>query len=714
MATAPHHKRDVLSCACLFVLTVILYWPVHDFEFVNYDDPVYVTDNPHVQGGLNPSSIRWAFTSIHASNWHPLTWLSHMLDANLFKSNSGGPHLTNAVIHAVNAVLLCLVLQRMTGRRWMSLFVASLFAFHPLHVESVAWVSERKDVISTFFGFFTLWFYLGHVMTPARKAPGKSYGGYVLALICMTAGLLAKPMLVTLPFVLLLLDYWPLQRFDPRSSHHRPFAKLLLEKTPFLILSLASSAITFFAQAKSGAVASLTFVSWSARLCNAVVSYAVYLGKAVWPVNLAVFYPHPDKYPAMVVLLCVVVLVMITALAIWQRNRRPYLLMGWLWYVGMLVPVIGLVQVGEQAYADRYTYVPLTGFFIAIAWWVGERLQDLPHGRILAVTLFILCPVSCLLATSRQLQYWRNSEILFRRALAVTARNYAAHNNLGISLFKAGKLKEARAHFEASLDILPDYELARLNLGRVLFEQGDPEGAAKQYLAILNFKPDSVESLYNLGTPLSSMGRYDEAIATYKKAIAINPGHTNAHYNLAIILMKVGRIDEAALHNREVLRLDPNSAFANYNLGLNLKSLGRLDEARVHFVESVRLKPDYLPAKTQLGDALLGLQRFENAVEIYQQVLESDPLNAQAHNNIGLAWAQLGRPAVAAEHFTQVLRTETNNINAHYNLANALSQIGNKKEAILHYSEVIRLNPTDAIARAKLDKLRRELQTFDP
>ena len=501
-------RYKLLVCVFLAVATLAVYWQVGSYEFVNYDDNYYISDNSHVQQGLTGDSIIWAFTATHIANWHPLTWLSHMLDCQLYGMNPTGHHLTNVFFHLVNTLLLFLVLKWMTGALWRSGFVAALFALHPLHVESVAWVAERKDVLSTLFWMLTMWAYLGYTKRPGVKR-------YLLILLFFALGLMAKPMLVTLPFVLLLLDYWPLGRiWLGQSGIEHPVAnqaniaakkprtqifRLLLEKTPLFALAAVSSVVTFIVQKSGGAVKALETYPFNIRITNAMVSYFRYISKAIWPQKLAALYPHPGQsLPMWHAALAGLLLVVISTVVIRAGRRCPYLPVGWLWYVGTLVPVIGLVQVGEQAMADRYTYVSLIGLFIIIAWGVPELVKGWRQRRLaLGVSAGVLL-LGLMVCTWFQARHWKDTITLFTHAVNVTANNYVAHYSLGLALGKEGKLEESMEHSYKALRIKPDYADAHNNLGTALAKQGRMKEAAAHFSEALRINPDYQKARENL------------------------------------------------------------------------------------------------------------------------------------------------------------------------------------------------------------------------
>jgi len=531
----------------LFLLVAVLavFWPLQDHGFVNFDDGTYICNNSQVRNGLTWHGLVWAVTTTHANFWHPLTWLSHMLDCELYGLNPAGHHLTNLLVHMANALLLFLVFQRMTHAIWKSAFVAALFALHPLHVESVAWASERKDVLSTLFWILTMGAYVSYVKAPSAKR-------YLLVLVCFVLGLMAKPMLVTLPFVLLLLDYWPLSRcrwpFKPLAHAQRPeienfnhvkvqgkgVTHLLLEKGPLLVLAVAFSLVAFLAQEHGGATKSFASFPMNIRVANALLSYVGYMGKMLWPENLAVFYPHPGITVTMwQAALAGLFLVGLSVLTIRLAKGQPYLLVGWLWYLGTLVPVIGLIQVGDHAMADRYTYVPLIGLFIVMAWGVPDILARWPYRRAALATLTAGLLAAIMICSRLQVRYWQDSITLFQHTLCVDPDNPTAHTNLGVAFAGQGEVEKAIWHYAEALRIEPNYLEARINLGGALAGQGKLEEAIAHYLEALRIKPDFADAHYNLGNALSRRGRLADAIAHYSEAVRIKPDDAEAHNNLS-------------------------------------------------------------------------------------------------------------------------------------------------------------------------------------
>jgi tetratricopeptide (TPR) repeat protein len=473
-----------LMISLLLILAIIIaYSQVKNFDFVGYDDQEYVTENSRVKKGLTVEGLKWAFTSFHSANWHPITWLSHMLDCELYGLNPMGHHWTNLIIHMANTILLFLVLKLMTGAIWRSAFVAALFALHPLHVESVAWVSERKDVLSTFFGLLTMGAYYYYVKTSGLK-------NYLLVIIFLSLGLMAKPMLVTFPFVLLLLDFWPLKRFKLNNDRmlqtdrvtffgFQGFFRLLLEKIPLVIPVVISCILTFLAQKNYGAVQALEALPLINRIANALISYSSYVLKMIWPSSLAVFYPYSKDLPLWKTGMSCLLLLSVFVFVFRTMKAKPYLLVGWLWYIGTLVPVIGLVQVGEQAMADRYTYIPLIGLFIMVSWGMSDLTFKWHYRKIFLGVCAMIILAALTASTFFQTGHWKNGITLFENAIKVSENNYKAQNNLGAA-FSPVDLDKAIFHFKEALKIKPDYVMALYNLGTALSDKGNYDEAVWQ------------------------------------------------------------------------------------------------------------------------------------------------------------------------------------------------------------------------------------------
>ena len=667
-------------CGFLVLAVIAVFGQTARHEFINLDDQDYVYENRHVSGGLTCEAVAWAITAYHSGNWHPLTWLSHMLDCQLYGLKPGGHHLTNLLLHAAAAVLLFLTLRRMTGALWPSAWVAAVFAIHPLRVESVAWVAERKDVLSGVLFTLTLWFYARYAERPA------SWVRYLSVVATFALGLTAKPMLVTLPFVLLLLDYWPLGRFGvPGRSgtpcltplNYRPLGhfaplregskedeaipprptggpdnlsiwaaerqealatplvpggtpiaklsvppmRLVVEKIPLFVLAAASCAVTVAAQHE--ALRSLEQVAFRWRFANAAVAYVAYLGKMLCPAGLAVLYPLPkDGPPALEVVAAAAVLVAISTAVFAARRTCPYLLFGWLWYLGTLVPVIGLVQVGEQAMADRYTYLTQIGLYAAIAWGAAHaagswrsRCPGFAAVSALVVAALIVC-------AWQQTRCWRDSETLWTHTLACTSRNSTAHYNLGLVLAGRGQADEAIGHYRKALKIEPDRLEAHNTLGNALAARGQADEAIAQYRQALEIKPNDVVAHNNLGYALAGRGQLDEAIGHYRKALEIKPDDVVAHNNLGLALARRGRVDEAIFQYREALEIKPDYVKAYSNLGNALFRGGHVDEAIAQYRRALEIKPDYAEAHFNLGLALAGRGQVGEAMEHYQKALD--------------------------------------------------------------------------------------------
>jgi len=598
-------KRNVILCLLLVVATLALYNPVNRHPFVNYDDDRYITENLHVHNGLTWRTITWAFTATEQGNWHPLTWLSHALDYQLFHQNPAGHHLTSLLIHAANAVLLFLFLMYATRRLGPSLFVAALFALHPINVESVAWVAERKNVLCTFFFFATLIAYCWYARQPDWRRYLVFAGLFVL-------GLMSKPMVITLPFVLLLLDYWPLGRIrgGRADATAAPLSKLVVEKLPLIALSAASAVITMQAQRAGGAMRSTAQFSLAVRLENAVMAYAMYLWKMIWPSHLSPIYPHPgDSLAGWQVGTSALVLLAVTAVALKFRARR-YLLTGWLWFLGTLVPVIGLVQVGDQAMADRYAYIPLVGIFIMIAW----RIADLADSKQIGLVVRVI-PAACVLlalsfATNRQLGYWSSNYDLWTHAVAVTGRNFIAQDNLGGALLWLGKTDEAYLHFQAAAEINPLDPMSRSNLGAYLQEHGHMAEAIEKYNRVITLTSDPgllAATYANLGAAYRKLGEDEKARTSYDQALQLNPNQYNAYLGLGELLEKQSRLDDAISNYSKAVELRPTDT-GFLLLGRALERTGRRSEALAAYQAALKLSPE-MPEAQHAVDALSGSTR---------------------------------------------------------------------------------------------------------
>jgi tetratricopeptide (TPR) repeat protein len=640
------HQRLYISLL-LAVVVLAVYLPVRKHDFIRYDDDKYVTSNRNIQSGINEQSLRWAFTKSHESNWHPLTWISHMLDYQLFGLNAGAHHLENVFFHIINTLLLFFVLNRMTKAIWPSFFIAAVFGLHPLHVESVAWVAERKDVLSTFFWLLTMLAYISYI----KKSDTKRL---MLTLLLFATGLLAKPMLVTLPFVLLLLDYWPLERMqigaankskntgnddNINSAGGKNVLALVREKVPFFILAIISSIVTLIVQNRGGAVQTVDELNLKMRVGNAIVAYTSYITKMLWPSKLGVLYPlDVNKLTIAKILICLLLLVSITIAVIFLSRCRKYLVSGWFWYVGTLIPVIGLVQVGDQSMADRYTYIPMTGLLIIIAWGMNDLLWKWKYRKkaLLALSLCVLAAMS--VKTSLQLKYWQNSETLFKHTLDVTGSNYVMENNYGNYLNEAGQ---------------------------------QPEKAIEHLKKSIAINPESAEVHNNLANILIKLNKIDEAIAEYKLAIKCKTDFPEPHHKLAIALVKQNKIDEAIKEYYEALRLDPDNVDKLSNLGFELAQKGN----------------------------------YSHAVEFYNKALSIDPGNILTHGRLGLALSAQGKNEQALKEFQIVIKARPNDVEMWGNIGILFERLGKNQDAIASYRKALQISPEDEKAKTRLNML---------
>jgi tetratricopeptide (TPR) repeat protein len=762
-SSTQNRRLTCLICLGLALGTWLACSPLPHCGFINYDDPDYVTHNPHVKRGLTWEDLSWAFTTIHAGNWHPLAWISHMLDCQVYALNPAGHHVTNLLFHVANAILLFIVLGRLTGTVWRSALVAALFAWHPLHVESVAWISERKDVLSAFFWILTVRAYAMYVekskignttdlnsssssssswiRNPNLREPNqypkiknqKFNGFYVASLFLFILALMSKPMAITLPFVLLLLDYWPLGRFTAANvaGAPAPWRRLILEKAPFFLLAAVAGVVTFFAQRLGGAVSSLHDITLTQRLANVPIAYVRYLGKTLWPGNLAIMYPLPDSWPAWQIGAAVMLLAVITVLAGKTRRSHPYFITGWLWFLGMLTPVIGFVQVGLQSMADRYTYLPLVGIFIMLVWGGAEWLQTRRPFTPMASAGVSVLLIACIALTRFQARTWTNSITLFSHALGAGAGGAVARADLGEALASSGNLEQARAQYQAALQLKPgnpaalfglglissretnadqavryfqsalqnrpNYPEARYHLGLIYALQGRTAEAIEQYDECLRAAPDVPEVHYSLANALVTEGKLDDAITHYRSALRLDPDAPDVHNNLGAVLLRSGHPAEAVEQFQAALRLEPNLPQAEDQLGAALQKLGRLDEARRHFAEAVRLAPDLVHARLKLGLILAELNQFTDATIQLERVTQLEPTNDAAWYNLGGIHAAQGQWDEAARDFGKVIELKPNDADAHVRRGGALSQTGQQSAAIGEYERAAALtNHRDA------------------
>jgi len=662
-------RRPALAIALVLgLVTFLLYLPVVRNDFVNFDDQGYITDNPHVNTGLSRANIVWAFTSGEQANWHPLTWISHMADCQFFGLNPGAHHLMDALLHVINTLLLFFLLKQMTGRIWPSAFVAALFGWHPLHVESVAWASERKDVLSTCFWLLTMMAYTKYVKQPRVSV-------YLLALFLFACALMSKPMAVTLPFVLLLMDFWPLNRLTTENSpmgetiggRIRRGTFLVFEKAPFFALALADCCVTFLVQRNGGAVMSANALPFSYRLGNALWSYLRYVSSTLCPTDLSVIYPYKVHLPVDLVSVSIALLVIWTGLFFLWRKKFPYLLIGWLWFLGTLVPTIGLVQVGSQSMADRYMYIPGIGLFILIVWGVADVIRFHPQSRRIFVSVGVTALAVCLAATSWQISYWRNSISLFTHAIKATGDNSIAYYCLGLGYEKAGDKPDALTLYAKSVELEQNYWLAQLSLGRLLLEKGDDAEA---------------------------MEHFSRAQQLAGKDEILESGLGRAFYN-------AGKTREAVAHLQTAMQLEPGNPQNHYFFGVALKKAADITNAIAEFDTALRLQPDYPEARYSLAETLLIAGQTNAALGQYETEVKLHPDNPEAHYNLGLAYLDNRQFAAAESEFNKNLQLTPDELKAHYQLAETFAAEKKYPDAAAQYRAALRLLPDfpDALNR---------------
>jgi Flp pilus assembly protein TadD len=642
--------RNLLVCAIIVALIAVIFLQVRNHQFTNLDDPIYITDNDRVKQGLTAENIRWAFTSFDF-NWHPMTWLTHLADVELFGLDAGRHLLVNVLFHTANTLLLFFLVQRATGAVWRSALVAAIFAVHPLHVESVAWVAERKDVLSGLFFMLTLWFYIRYARTSSRLQ-------YVLALASLALGLMSKGMLVTVPFVLLLLDYWPLNRWERTRE-------VLIEKIPFLAVIIPGIIVTIIAQREAEALMTTEEFPLGQRIANAILSYGRYLAKTIWPAGLAVPYPYEYSIDPLKLIASLAVLIALTAL-VWRHRRRRYLVTGWFWFVGMLVPVIGLVQIGMQAMADRYTYLPMIGLSLAAVWFVSEVVstRDSIRKPLFAAAIAI---VAVLTVTARvQAGYWRDSETLFRHALAVTDRNMIAHSNLGNALMNRSQYQMAADEFQKAVAISSRNAEALNGLGTSRLRLGDTAEAERLFKASIEANPRNATAYHMLGEMALAAGKTDEAKALLEKAIAIRPKAETR----AMLALAAGNLNEAIARYEEALRADPRSPEARNSLAAVLARSGRDAEALAQYEEALKLAPEHYDANMNLGALLSRLDRQTEAIVHFNAAARARPQSTEPRVYLALVYAQIGRIDAAAEQIAKAMATNHDQANA--DLTNAL------------------------------------------
>ena len=706
----PHYRSLIsksyvpptLIIIALCTLTFCVYYPVIDHDFINFDDDLYVTANRDIHSGLTVQSVRWALTTLYAGFWHPMTWLSHILDYELFGPEPWGHHLSALILHIVSSLLLFLSLRYMAGGLLRPAAVALLFALHPLHVESVAWVAERKEVLGGLFWILGLYSYTYYSKSPSPKK-------LLLAVSVYFLGLTAKPMLVTLPFVFLLLDYWPLKRilFPEDRFQIRALSPLIREKLPFFFLALLFCLITYISEKRVGAVNSYEALDFITRCTNAVAAYCIYLIKLFWPLDLSVFYPHPGMRPFWQIAGSLLILVLISTLVSINWKKRPYLLVGWLWYLGTLFPVIGIVQVGGHAYADRYTYVTLIGPFIMISWGVKEFLYRYSVNKAPYAIFLVFLTAPSVLLTSQYLKYWENSKTLFSRALEVTNNNYLAHNNLGAYLSNNEKdYQSAVREFAKALQIRPAYDDAHYNMGTALVHLGKMHEAAAHLERAIALDPTNPQAHNNLGMIYSDGGRYAKAVDHFQTALELDPFNPEVYNNLGLALAKSGKPKEAIASYQKALHLRPEYPGARNNLGVAYMNAGKLEEAVLQFRIGLSVESDRsADLHNNLGNTLLRMKEYRKAVSHYELAVRIRPRFPEAIHNLGMAFESLKQMDKAIENYSLATQLNPKMAVARYNLARVLFRTGRLNEANRELSKLQIISPKLA------DVLRRRLSS---
>lgn len=701
--------RVILIYAVLAVAVSAAYWRVFSNGFVNYDDPMYITDNKHIQQGLTWDGVVWAFKSGYAVNWHPVTWLSHMLDCQLFGLNPRGHHLTSLLLHIANTLLLFYVLRKMTGALWASAFAAAVFGLHPLHIQSAGWVSERKDVLSTLFWLLTLLSYIRYVQD-------RNFKRYLMTILLFAVGLMAKPMLVTLPMVMILLDYWPLKRTSRgsgpvirppcRSPRWRcrvaagrlvaagKFGRLIVEKIPLFVLSAVSCLITFFVQQQGGAVATFDKISPALRLCNIPLAYSAYIVKTIIPSGLMAYYPYNPNASILLITAAVLFLAVVSIAVIFLR--RPYLIVGWLFFIITLVPVIGIIQVGGQSRADRYMYIPMIGLLIMIAWGLKEIAERVRLSRFILVPAAAVCLSALSIATWINVGYWKNTFTLFGHAIEVMPANHVALLYLGNTLSEQKNDSGAIEYYKKSVEAAPGFAEARFNLGLALFHDNKFDKALEQYNMVLNIKENYPRVHFYIANVLAKTGHTDSAAKHYSIAIENDPDDIEAYSNWAVMLAEKGQIEQAVEKYNKALAIKPDNADVHNNLGNALKNQGKLAQAAEHYQKALSLKPDFAQAQVSFADTLRMQGRFDAAIEHYKLALKADSNSSDACYGLGVVMSQTNHPDQAVDWYRKAIALDGSNIFAHGQLGLAMAGQGKIDDAIKEFQIVLKARPNDA------------------
>lgn len=703
LATKKEKNRNILSFVLFLTgFTLAVYYQVVEFDFINLDDPLYVAKNSYVQSGLNVKSIIWAFSTQHVGYWIPLTWLSFMVDFELYGLWPGGYHLTNVMLHLLNALLLFYLLKRMSGKVWRSAFVAALFSLHPLQVESVAWVTERKDVLSTVFFLLTLFMYVRYVSKTTWK-------NYLLLFVCYLGGLMVKPMLVTLPFVLLLLDYWPLDRFRglrKRDDNRQRISlsirirriladlkTLIIEKFPLFFLTGVFSVLTVTTKKSIGALTELHSLPLSVRLANALVSYSAYIKNTFFPFYLGILYPHPgDGLPLWKPVLSAGLLTAITVLCIWHALRgKRYCITGWLWFLGGLFPVIGLFQAGGQSMADRFCYTPIIGLFIIIVWSIADLTPRFKRGNALVWAGFIIIVTLLGLRTGFQTGLWRDSSTIFEHTLAITNDNFLIHANLGAYHLEQGNIDCAIEHFNKSIEIHPYQEDVHYYLGQALSKKGMTAEAIAQCRGILNDNPNFALGYINLGNTLFDQGKMDEARMEYQKALQVKPDLARAYFGLGKVSYAQENLDDAISMFRRTLSLKPRMLNVRIHLGIAYYSRDDFNEAIEELQQATGGYPNESDLFFNLGKAYKAVKRLDDAVDAYHKAAILCPNDAEITAELGTVYAMQGRVMEAIRCLKNSVRLNPSLAESRYNLGLVLELAGKHSEAVKQFEEILAL-----------------------
>jgi len=667
------------------VLTLAIYWQVLDYGFINFDDPTYVIENKHIRDGLTIEGVKWAFTSFYASNWHPLTWLSHMLDIEFFGMNPGMHHLSNITIHTLNAVLLFILLERMSGVLWRSAMVAALFALHPLHVESVAWISERKDILSTFFGILTLTAYVRYT----RMHGLKRYTQMTVLFIC---SIMSKPMMVTLPLLMLVLDFWPLKRIDAMKgeSGYKPvmgtLRNLLLlfrEKIILFAVAFISGIVTVCAQHSGGAVQSVVHLNLGDRMMNAAVSYCTYIWKMVWPTDLAVYYPYPSAFVFPYVVLCVVLIVVVTIAIIAFMDKRPYFASGWFWYMVTLLPVIGIIQVGGQSMADRYTYVPSIGIFIMAVWGVSDLLIPFRNRKVILTGISALVIGASSILTFIQAGYWRDSIILFGHALDVTNGNDLAHFNLGHALEENGNAHEAEKHYRDAVVLKAHNAAYHTALGSLLADTGRTDEAVEHLTQALQIEPALIEARVNLGNIMLLRGETEGSIQEYSKALTADPMNAETLNNLGVAYVRKGHLRNAIKCFQQAIHIRPDYKDALENFVRAGRARKSMENEAVELLRLIEIQPRNQTLYIRLGNLFLQHGELDKAQKEYKKALSIDTGNLVAMKGLAVAYSQKHEYEQALTTLRNMIKIQPENHDVHYNIACVYARQGLQEKALL-------------------------------